>query len=148
MPELRVCLDASFVVAWLLPEEFTARAFALREEWEGKSAELIAPPLLPMETGSVLRQAIHRGRVSAEEGEEAFRQFRQMRIRITEPQALLDRAWELGRTLNAPRLYDMFYLALANIEQCELWTGDKRLFNASRGQYSAVNYLGDYARAP
>ena len=139
----KVCVDASLVIAWLLPEELTNKAFALRMRWDDERVELIAPSLLAFEVPSTLRQAVYRERISAGDAEEAFAAFLQMPIRITQPEDLVRRAWEIGKAVNAPRLYDAFYVGLADIEACELWTADRRLVNLVQSRFPQVRWLGE-----
>ena len=47
--------------------------------------------------------------------------------------------------MNAPRLYDAFYVALADIEGCELWTADRRLTNLVQPRFPQVHWLGETA---
>jgi len=56
---------------------------------------------------------------------------------------LAESAWTLGKSLNAASLHDMFYLALAEREECDLWTGDKRLIGLLDSRFPRVKYLGD-----
>lgn len=140
---VEVCVDASLVVAWFLPEEFSDEAFALKERWVGEAVELVAPVMLASEVPSTLRQAVYRGRILAGEGDEAFAAFLEMPIRIIQPENLLPRAWEIGKAVNAPRLYDAFYVALADIEDCELWTADRRLANVVQPRFPRVHWLGE-----
>lgn len=138
-----VCVDASLVLAWLLPEELSERAFALKELWDEEGVDLNAPPLLYIEVPSVLRQAIFRGRITPEEGEIALQAFLEMSIRRREPERLLTRSWDIAKSVNAPRLYDMFYLALAEIQGYDLWTADRRLANIAAPRPAPVNWVGD-----
>jgi predicted nucleic acid-binding protein len=140
-----VCVDASLVVAWYLPEEFSDRAFELKERWAGEGKELVAPVMLASEVPSALRQAVYRGRIFPGEGDEAFETFLDSPIRIVQPENLLSRAWEIAKAVNAPRLYDAFYIALADIEGCELWTADRRLTNLVRSRFPHVHWLGEMA---
>jgi predicted nucleic acid-binding protein len=142
-----VCLDASLVLTWLLPEEFSPKAFALRSLWDEQATQLIAPPLLRIEVASGLRQAVHRGRLDIGEGDEAFQTFLEMNIHIREPEPLLTQAWNLGKSVSAPRLYDVFYVALAELERCELWTADRRLVNLVKDRWPLVKWLGDFLPA-
>ncbi|OGO45393.1 MAG: hypothetical protein A2W34_00760 [Chloroflexi bacterium RBG_16_64_32] len=141
----QVCVDASLVVAWFLPEEFSDKAFALKERWVVEGVELVAPAMLASEVPSALRQAVYRGRILPDEGDEAFATFLEMPIRTIQPESLLSRAWEIGKAVNAPRLYDAFYIALADIEDCELWTADRRLINLVRARFPHVHWLGETA---
>ncbi len=140
-----VCVDASLVIAWFLPEEFSDDAFALKERWDAEGVELVAPVMLASEVPSTLRQAVYRGRILAGEGDEAFAAFLEIPIRIIQPENLLSHAWEIGKAVNAPRLYDAFYIGLADIQDCELWTADRRLVNLVQSQFPQVHWLGEAA---
>ena len=139
-----ICVDASLVLAWLLPEELSAKAFALKEQWDEQGTELVAPALLHSEVPSVLRQSVYRGRIALDEGDEAFQSFLEMSIRIREPEGLLAQAWALGKAVNAPRLYDVFYLALAEMQGCEFWTADRRLANLVASRSTLARWVGDF----
>ena len=138
-----VCIDASLAISWFLPEDLSERAYTLREGWVGTGVELIAPPILAAEVPSTLRQAVYRGRINADEGDEAFAAFLDIPIRIIQPEGLLQRAWDIGKRANAPRLYDVFYVALAEIERCELWTADRRLVNLLGSRFPNVHWIGE-----
>jgi predicted nucleic acid-binding protein len=142
----RVCLDASFVLLWYLPEDLSAKADALLTDWRETGGEFIAPSLLLAEVPSVLRQAVHSGKISPREGDESFAALRDWRVRIHEPDRFLDRAWEFGKALNAPRLYDMHYVALAEMEGCDLWTADRRLANLAAPRAPFVRWVGDVVK--
>ncbi len=139
----KVCVDASLVIAWLLPEELSDKAFALKARWDGQGVEFIAPALLASEVPSALRQAVHRRRIPIDEADEAFAAFLQMPISIIQPDDLLSRTWEIGKAVNAPRLYDAYYVGLSDIEDCELWTADRRLANLVQLRFPQVHWLGE-----
>jgi predicted nucleic acid-binding protein len=40
--------------------------------------------------------------------------------------------------------YDAAYLALAEAEKCELWTGDRGFYQAVKGELARVKWIGDY----
>ena len=139
-----VCLDASLVVLWFLRQELTPKADAVLDKWRAAEVEFIAPPLLMAEVPSVLRQAVHRGRITSAEGDTALADFTDVGIRVVDPPGLLGRAWDLGKTLDASRLYDMFYVALADLQQCELWTADRHLVNLVKDRWPLARWLGDF----
>ncbi len=64
-----------------------------------------------------------------------------MPIRLPAPMGLVQCAWELSRRYDRPQVYDCFYLALAEVFDTELWTADRRFFNAVRSQESRVHLL-------
>ncbi len=139
----RVCVDASLVLLWLLPQELSSQADALWQRWQGDQVELIAPPLLYAEVPSVLREAVYHHRLAVEEGDGVFAVFCSLGIQAIVPSDLHLHAWELGKVLNAPRLYDSHYLALADLEQCELWTADQRLVNLVGARLPWAKWVGD-----
>ena len=137
-----VCVDASLVLLWLLREDLSDKADALLRAWRGGGVQLIGPPLLVMEVASGLRQAVHRVRIGEDEADALLQDFLGMDIDVREPAGLLERAWQMGKLTRSPRLYDMFYVALAESQACVLWTADERLVNFV-GARSSVRWVGD-----
>jgi predicted nucleic acid-binding protein len=138
-----VCVDASIVISWLFQEELSDRAFEARSRWKRQSDRLVAPPMLTFEAPSVIRQSVHREGISESEGDEALQAFLDFNIEILQPAPLVYEAWSIGKALDAPRLYDMYYVALSSLVSCEMWTADERLFNLARRRHSFVRWLGD-----
>lgn len=136
-----ICVDASLVLALLLPEELTTRVEVLWQEWLDARVEVVGPPLLFAEVTSVLRAAVFFGRIAPEDGEGYFTEFLSMGIRQVEPPDLQQRAWALARAHNRPRAYDAQYLAVAEALGSALWTADRRLTRAVG--HPAVRWVGD-----
>ena len=139
----RVCVDANLVVARLLPDERSERLEALWSQWQREDTTPFGPPLLYAEVPSVLRAAVHLGRISAAEGDRAFQNFHDFGIGISSRADLHLLAWALAKAHNRPRIYDAMYLAAAQAEGCELWTGDRRLVNAVNLPW--VRWIGEAA---
>jgi predicted nucleic acid-binding protein len=132
-----ICVDASLVLAFLLPEEeFTDRATSLFARWRETAEIMIAPALLSFEVLSSIRLAVYSSRIDADTGDESFAAFRQMPIETRNPEGLWDRCWSIGKAINMPRLYDASYLALGDIEGCDVWSADRRF----------VRFVGDHSR--
>jgi predicted nucleic acid-binding protein len=70
-----ICLDASLVLSWLLPEALSGQANKMKDQWLDDGEELVAPALLRAEVVSVLRNTVYTGKVTPAEGEEAFEAF-------------------------------------------------------------------------
>ncbi len=138
-----VCIDASLILATLLKEEVSAQVDSLLTSWTRLGAQLIAPPFFGVEVPSGLRQATHRKRIEISEADELLNHFLQFPIQIAGSEQLLRTAWGIGRDLDAPRLYDMLYIALAELEDCDLWTADRRLVNLSSKRYPRVRWVGE-----
>jgi predicted nucleic acid-binding protein len=130
---------------WLLPAELNEKANALRKKWDTENVRLISAPLFNAEVTSVLREQVYFQKLLPEEGEEAFLLCLDMGVGISRDSARIQKkAWELAKEHNRPRTYDMQYLAVAEIEDCDFWTADKRLCNALAKKVSRLKYIGDY----
>jgi predicted nucleic acid-binding protein len=138
-----ICIDASVIISLLLPEELSNRAGDLVQQWRADGEELVAPQWLMAEVPSALRRAVYTGRTSAAEAEEALESFLQMPVRLIEFAPLLRDAWRWGIALNTPRIYDMFYLALADQFDCDLWVVEKKLVNIVGARSGRVRWVGD-----
>jgi predicted nucleic acid-binding protein len=139
-----VCIDANLIVRTLVPDNFSQEAEALLARWLKTETLLIAPALLAYEVTSTLRWMVHQGRLLPERGDQAFAYFQRMDIRLVHRQAIFPLAWELARQFNRPRAYDTAYLAVAQLNGCEFWTADKRLYNAVHPKLAWVKWIGDY----
>lgn len=115
-----VCVDASVAVAWLVASQANQYTNALRREWYEQGIELVGPPMFRSEVPSVLRGEVFFKRMLPEEGEEAFAVYSSIPIRIVDGPMVYRLAWELARECNQRRCYDMQYLAVAELEDCEL----------------------------
>jgi predicted nucleic acid-binding protein len=139
-----ICVDASFVLKLFLPENDSDKAHWLWSTWLGEDAEIVAPYHLAYETVSVLRNNVHSQTISAEKGELAFEAFLSQMIRLLHPPNIVERAWSLAAQFQRPTAYDAYYVALADLLGCELWTADRRLFNAVQHALPWVKYLADF----
>ncbi|MBI2266710.1 MAG: type II toxin-antitoxin system VapC family toxin [Armatimonadetes bacterium] len=138
-----ICIDASLALIWLLPAQFDEKADALREKWDNENQRIISAPLFNAEVTSVLREQVYFKRLLPEDGKEAFEIFLSMGVEIAKDSPGLQRkAWQLANKFNRPKTYDMQYLALAEIKDCEFWTADKKLFNALGNKAPRLKYVG------
>ncbi len=137
-----VCVDASMILAWLLPAEESLQIANLIEGWIRQKVELVAPPLLYAEVTSVLREAVFFKRISSEEGETAFAIFCALGVKVPHIPDLHRRAWDLAKTFNRPKAYDSHYVAVSDARGCPLWTVDKKMFNAFHDRWPRMMYAG------
>ena len=140
----KVCIDASLALTWLLAVEQNEIANALRRKWDEYGVEIISAPLFHAEVTSVLREQVYFKRLPPEEGEEAFSTYLEMGVKSIDSLETQKKAWELAKRLNLSRTYDMQYLAVAELKECELWTNDKRFINSLQGRVSRVKWVGEY----
>ena len=75
MVETKVCVDASFMVALLVPESFSLTALARWEEWVLGDVGIIAPALLRYEVISALYRKALRSLITWEDSQAAQTHF-------------------------------------------------------------------------
>jgi predicted nucleic acid-binding protein len=140
----RVVVDCSVVVKWkILTEDHAAAAEALLGDWEQQGVDVLVPNHFPSEVLSAFLRAARRGRLTMDEAREAVRDLLALPFVLCEVTALADRAFTIAHQ-RQQRAYDCLYVALAEREGSELWTGDERLYNALHAQYPFVRWIADY----
>lgn len=145
MNSSRVCVDASVIIPALVPHELSGKAEALLLEWQSDRIALVAPSLLGYEVASTVRRFVRFGLLPATAGEQAIAQWLEMPIRLSSRRRLFSLAFRLANQYDRPRAYDAAYLALAQLNDCEFWTADEKLYNAVRDELDWVRWLGNYA---
>jgi predicted nucleic acid-binding protein len=123
---MKYVLDASVAVKWVLPESETREALSLRDDFRNQIHELIAPEIFLAEVANALTRAERRGIIRHTEALTKL-----MDVLTTAPDfhangSLVLRAVEISSQARIS-VYDCFYLALAEREQCQLVTADQRL---------------------
>ena len=139
-----VCIDASLALAWLFVEAHGEQADSLWKEWENDAVELVAPSMFHAEVISSLRKNVYFKRILPEEGEHLFSLYSEIPVRIIDGQEIYRIAWRLAKEYELPVCYDMQYLAVAEIENCDFWTLDRKLVNTVRGKNRRVKWVGEY----
>lgn len=123
-------VDASIVLAWILPDEQTNAALNLRQEViQSPTFAMITPPIFWSEVVNVLWVAVKRERISTDLARDALTTLQDFKFDtwLIEPAPLLNHALE--HDLSA---YDSSYLMIAKDLQIPLWTLDKKLHHAAR----------------
>ena len=137
-------VDASVALKWQFQdEEATDEATGLLSDFVDGKVRLIAPTLFSYEIVSAVNVAINRKRISEADGYRAINYLTSLDIELWGFSELIDSTFHLARQYGRSP-YDCAYMALAEREQCDLITGDRRLFNAIRNQLSWVKWIGDY----
>lgn len=123
---MTLVVDASVAALWVLEQEGSASANALRAE-----SRLIAPSLIAAEIGSAIWKAVRRKSVPRADGllamETALLPFQG----LVPDSELRTRALAIAIELDHP-IYDCFYLALAERERAPLISADKRLIAVAK----------------
>jgi predicted nucleic acid-binding protein len=145
------CVDASVAAKWIFPEERSQQALALLSDCIRRRERIVAPPLLPVEVVNTIRQRMRRAGLSREDAKEALSTFLAIPVTVAPdaPAALArlhHRALDLADRYRLPAAYDAYYLALAELRGCTLWTDDRRLVTSLDDRSPDVRLIGDYER--
>ena len=139
-----ICVDASLAAKWIFPEHYSDEALALVTQCAQVGERVVAPPLLSSEVTNIMRQRMLRDHLTLDEAKNLLEQFSGFTISITSPAALSETALALADAHKLPAVYDAYYVALAQLLGCELWTSDQRLLRALGGKLTFVKWIGDY----
>ena len=135
-------IDASVSLKWALDdEEATAEAAALLNAALDDGRQLVAPSLWLYEVTNGLVTAVRRNRVGEEAGSRALGLLRMVGVRLADPEAEDTYGAAIKYRIAA---YDAAYLALAATIEADLWTGDRRFYDAVRESVDFVRWIGDY----
>ena len=137
-------VDCSVLSKWELPEEeHVAQAMELMGDWLADAVAFRCPDLLPSEIGSPFLRAVRRNRITAAEATVSIQNLLNVECDLQPSSPLVPRTFEIARQHNQ-RIYDRFYVALAEREGIEFWTSDQRLYNALHAQFPFVRFIADY----
>jgi predicted nucleic acid-binding protein len=138
-----VCLDANLIVWSLVPSPMSGAAEALLVRLRREGFIPIAPALFAFEVTATLRRLVYLKVITPEEGEEAFARFLQLDVRLSHRKGIFPLAWQLAKKFNQPRAYETSYLALAQLNECDFWTADEKLYNAVKQEFPWVRWIGN-----
>jgi predicted nucleic acid-binding protein len=114
-------IDASIAVKWVVEEDGTPEALALRQ----KKGKLIAPELLVAECANILWKKFQRGELLKAEALLAARLLQGAEIELLPTRSLFEAATRMSIEINHPA-YDCLHLALAVEKECQLVSADER----------------------
>jgi predicted nucleic acid-binding protein len=135
-------VDASVVVDWVAPDvDPEGPAGRLLTDLAGRGEALYGPSLLGQEVANALLTGIRRGRWDGAAADASFSALQSLPVTVVESEGLLPRAWDLARRYDEHPLYDMVYLALAQMLSETLYTAD-RAHVARIGQSNRVVLVG------
>ena len=136
-----VCLDASVLIRWLVPQQSDPEVYELVDGWIEGGHEPIGPALLYSEVISVLRLQAHKGVLDAQDVDRIVWLFLRLGIRRIDNVTLYRRAFELATRFGHARAYDAHYMAAAEQEACDLWTADRPLYESVRRELRWVKQV-------
>jgi len=122
-------IDASVAIKWVIEEDGTNEALALRRQ------ALSAPDLLVAECANILWKKVRRSELSEREAAFAAGLLARADIELVAMRPYLEAATRIAGALDHPA-YDCFYIALAEAEGLRLVTADAKLVQAVRQRAS------------
>jgi predicted nucleic acid-binding protein len=127
-------IDASVAIKWVIEEEGTKEALALR------SRMLAAPDLLTAECANILWKKVRRRELSEREAAFAAGLLARADIELVAMRPYLETAVRIALALDHPA-YDCIYLALAEAEGFRFVTADASLVR-KLGRRTSKHYAG------
>ena len=131
---MRIVVDASVAVKWVLNEPRTEAALALRDE------ELIAPALWLAEAANALWRHVRLGELNREQALARLSELEKAPIASLAIEPHVAKALQLATEADHP-VYDCVYLALALHQRAHVVTDDRR-FSAAAARLN----LGEQVR--
>jgi predicted nucleic acid-binding protein len=126
-------IDASVAVKWVVEEEGTTEALALRDR------ALAAPDLLIAECANILWKKVRRHELSEQEAVFAAGLLARADIELMAMRPYLEAAVRIAVALDHPA-YDCIYIALAEAEELRFVTADMSLLGKV-GQQAPARYV-------
>jgi predicted nucleic acid-binding protein len=136
----QVCLDANIWIKILTEEPDTGQAQDLVVQLFKERTQIIAPSIMKMEVGSILRKKWARNLLNHESLNELWNKFLTLPIVYVEPKQTFDIAWRIAESNGMVHLYDAIYLAIS--EGITFWTADERLVNSVKQTNVTIRLLG------
>ena len=140
-----VVVDTNIALKWVLEEKDSNNAIALLAEWKREKAVVLAPSLLIYEASNILHREMRAKKISNDIAQSGIHLLlRTVTLVSPNEPALYLRAMALSERFGLPAAYDAQYLALAEREECELWTEDTKLRRAVQNEIEWVKTLADF----
>lgn len=138
-----VAVDPSLALAWILQEVHTTPALRLLTAWEQDRVQRLVPALYASECANTLYQKTKRGVLTVTD---ALRGLDDLLIAVAVvpvDASVARRALQISAVLGARAANDSFYLAVAEQQLCELWTGDRGFYDAAHPHFPFVRWVED-----
>lgn len=143
----KVVADASVIVKWIMPEDYTEDALRLRDDFLNGEVDIHAPSILLLEAASALRKYYLRGFIDRDMTEKALELIASSEIRLHEidfDMALKSLKMSLDYNVT---IYDAAYIMLASSLGAIMYTADDRLLtNQKMLELKIVKHIKEYRK--
>lgn len=139
----QVVIDANIVVKLVLDEDDSLVVQRIWDLWDQNEVERVAPHSLPFEAVAAIRWNVLRKSISPAVADIAFQELQSFLevIELLAPSGLYERTWEIAKQFEQGQLYDLYYLALAEILDCDFWTADEKFHRSTHRHYPRVKNI-------
>ncbi len=134
---MKYVLDSSVALKWVLPEPLSQKARRLRDDYQKKIHELLAPEVFPAEVAHALTRAERKKLIPVGHAAGFLADIMQTAPTLHPYIPLLLRAVDISSHLRIGS-YDCLYVALAEREKCELVTADEKMVKALQGTFPFI----------
>src|SRR5882724_1064202 len=134
---MKLVLDSSVGVKWVMIEILTDKARLLRDDFRNGVIELLAPDFSPLEVLHALTKAERQKRINPTEASTFWLDIMTTCPVLSASLPLAARACAIA-TKARIGIYDCLYVALAEQEKCELATADDRLVKNLQGPFPFI----------
>jgi len=134
-------IDSSVAFKWVVPETDSDKALLLRDDFRNGLVELIAPDIFPIEIGHALTRAERQGRIPVGSAIPLLRDILNTLPLLQPSLSELLRAVEISSQMRVGA-YDCLYVALAELEKCDLVTADDKLVKNLQSYFPFIVSLG------
>ncbi len=141
---MKYVIDSSLTIKWYMSEQDTAKALRLRLDFITGLHELHAPDSLLIECSNALILAEQKKSISTVNTTAGILDLPYVGIALHPSAPLLERAAEMARIARLT-IFAGLYLALAEREQCQFLTADKKIIRNTRKQFP---FVADFAAIP
>lgn len=143
---VKLVVDASVALKWLFDdEEDLVPARELLGQFHRGEAELVVPGHWPLEVLNGIKAGILKKRIESARAQTLADDFVDLGIATTDVTSYATEIYRTAVDLDRTA-YDAAYIVLAEKTGLELWTGDKKLFNAVKTRKPFVRYVGEITR--
>jgi len=125
----KIVVDASVIVKWFVEEKYSKKALIIRDSFTEGLVDIVAPSLLYFEVLNALKYS---GAFGEDELKKVARILEDYQFTIYELRgAYAEKAVEIAMRKGIT-IYDASYVALALIEEAELYTADEKLLTKTQ----------------
>lgn len=146
--DIPIVIDANVLLAFYLPAEpYKIQALTLLGEATVSRVKLVIPSLTRYEVLNVLSRitrGLKKGQaLPPQDAQEILTAIEALKLEEHDVSGLEKRILQVAHQYQRSA-YDAAYLALAERLRADLLTGDERFYNALKGQFKQVKFIGNY----